>query len=915
MSSDSTSETGDVDPTTSDEENDQCEPEEAKKSRFDDSTDDDPSPPVTRRIPGIFSGNRKRPNILKNPSNGTAQICSVTPNSGAIRVQSVVRLTPGQGANTNLLGFHPSPTIFRVIQTGKPTNQKCAVLPNITGVRSATSIVRIVPSTTSGTVITTSTPCRSKGDSNQSILRAQLTANKTTVTASKSGTPVASINPGSAIKLINLTPGITRESSNSVSQKCDLGTLRKVLHSVDTYVVVPDEETSHSGEDEAAKKVVSPPTLPSMRTRSGARQNGRPCSVCKTNTTNLRNRIPTCPKCEKLFCHAFEDIALHRRGCVCSPPPSDSPVRCTHCRMRNCLETILSKSAGRMSERGKRDWVEVDKVLAHLSKFGTTSDDILRVCHKTPRLKSTTNTIGLNSYTVNTGPISIVMDGTTITQVPSNIVRAGQLSTPIRPAQKPEYLASGRVGSNFRPIAPKGTPVSSNSPVQCFTLDPIPRPHTHKDAEGNNSSTSSQSTIPCTDIDKTTDETSVRDASSMLTIGKTMSLRVSIASSMGPVTPVSTVFSTTVGTTVEPVNCSNSTSAVSCPSPMQVESLTPSMNNNSSLSTTAVMSTATTITTVNQAEPVIAIQPPSPLTDNMKKADEQQPDEEQGAVSPPTVDQSKIPVELSEEEILARRLTWIIKPGFMQVYKKHSDIVKEEPKLFDVSIDNRSTLFRLFNFYDWEWNQPVDVHPSIRQTCWTIFQEQINESLTDMVRFIKRIPGFAILKPQDRISLVRSSGFELAFFVHFLYWNTKLSTWHGPDHFVLTREQLVTIFPMGEKFFNNGFASAKRLKKFVLQLQHLGLAASLVILDSELPELCDRTTVKALRRRMLEAVKYNLDSRSQNGDKILKQLHVCIQNLRELGVYHRILLNRLKEIDGFEFSDDLYAELFELISD
>ncbi|VDP69464.1 unnamed protein product [Echinostoma caproni] len=270
---------------------------------------------------------------------------------------------------------------------------------------------------------------------------------------------------------------------------------------------------------------------------------------------------------------------------------------------------------------------------------------------------------------------------------------------------------------------------------------------------------------------------------------------------------------------------------------------------------------------------------------------------------------------LTEEEVLGRRLSRIIKPGFMQVFSKHFKSLPSEPQLLDTALDNRSTLFQLFEFFDWEWNLPIEVPSSVRQAVWTVFHEQFNESLTDMVRFIKRVPGFPILKPQDRILLVRNSGFELAFLVHYLNWNTEFVCWHGPENFVLTLEQLCAIFPAGMKFFHYAFTNTKRLTKLTQQLQHLGLFAALIILDDELPNLNDRDTVKALRERVMDAIRYNLKVRQQDVEKVVSRIQIGVQKLRKMGVEHRKVLESLRSDDAFEFPDDLYAELFELISD
>ncbi|KAF6774422.1 hypothetical protein AHF37_06674 [Paragonimus kellicotti] len=83
----------------------------------------------------------------------------------------------------------------------------------------------------------------------------------------------------------------------------------------------------------------------------------------------------------------------------------------------------------------------------------------------------------------------------------------------------------------------------------------------------------------------------------------------------------------------------------------------------------------------------------------------------------------------------------------------------------------------------------------------------------------------------------------------------------------------------------------------------------------ELPSLSDRETVEALRERILNAVKYSLNVRYQDTDKIVSDIELTLRHLRDMGREHRILLECLKDEDRLEFPDDLYAELFELIGD
>lgn len=96
---------------------------------------------------------------------------------------------------------------------------------------------------------------------------------------------------------------------------------------------------------------------------------------------------------------------------------------------------------------------------------------------------------------------------------------------------------------------------------------------------------------------------------------------------------------------------------------------------------------------------------------------------------------------------------------------------------------------------------------------------------------------------------------------------------------------------------------------------HCLTVLSLSITIPELPNLNDRDTVKALRDRVMDAIRYNLKVRQQEVDKVVNRIQIGVQKLRKMGVEHRKVLESLRSDEAFEFPDDLYAELFELISD
>ncbi|KAF7231841.1 hypothetical protein EG68_11302 [Paragonimus skrjabini miyazakii] len=651
----------------------------------------------------------------------------------------------------------------------------------------------------------------------------------------------------------------------------------------------------------------------------------RPCAVCQTNTANVHADIAACPKCEAFFHHMLDDLSGCRKSCTCRPPPTKTC--CGNCRIAKASETALAKWGCSLSERAKKEWSILDNTLDLLAGGPCTLDRITKVHDEQLNRTYGTSALSLkspNSYLQKADDSSSLQPHSVEKQViPSGSFKRRavdqqswvQINSQQIVSTHPVQLSN--VSDNVvTPVSIRRVAINSTQPLSTET-----EIHLFHDTNG-----SAQSNPLSTD-----QPYPLQTAVPLATGDDYPAIETPrIPSPMEPCTvvqpvekksiTVSAVSSTLAPIPVQPLS-QPAILIQACPNgdPVNGQQLASShmITDSISFNPSTPISIAIPVTLVNNVStPNVRKETTRTLLkdDRLPVAILPKPSTSTTALSPVSTRRVSLPT-LSEGEVLSRRLSRLIKPSFMQVYVKHYNEVRNEPRLADIALDNHATLFQLFEFYDWEWNQPIEVSQSVRQACWAVFHEQLNESLTDMVRFIKRIPGFPILKPQDRILLVRNSGFELAFMVHYLYWNSELGTWHGPDHFVLTLEQLLTIFPAGELFFRYGFANAERLCKFTQQLQHLGLVAALVILNSELPSLSDRETVEALRERILNAVKYSLNVRYQDTDKIVSDIELTLRHLRDMGREHRILLECLKVEDRLEFPDDLYAELFKLIGD
>lgn len=79
----------------------------------------------------------------------------------------------------------------------------------------------------------------------------------------------------------------------------------------------------------------------------------------------------------------------------------------------------------------------------------------------------------------------------------------------------------------------------------------------------------------------------------------------------------------------------------------------------------------------------------------------------------------------------------------------------------------------------------------------------------------------------------------------------------------------------------------------------------------------DRDTADILQLRIKESVygQLKMTDETEEGAKqtTTRRILSTLKKLTQLGLHHKEFLDSLKDDEGFEFSDDLYAELFELV--
>ncbi|BHF74835.1 hypothetical protein SprV_0501792300 [Sparganum proliferum] len=253
-----------------------------------------------------------------------------------------------------------------------------------------------------------------------------------------------------------------------------------------------------------------------------------------------------------------------------------------------------------------------------------------------------------------------------------------------------------------------------------------------------------------------------------------------------------------------------------------------------------------------------------------------------------------------------------IESAFYDSFKSHFTNATYRRSGQEILADNEDTMKRLFGVARWEEGKSYAASAfGVQTSCLTVFQQRFNEIMQDVVRFAKKIPGFAELPAEDRVALVQSGCFEAACLIFSFYVNEQTKTLHLPTQFVLEQTQLWFTFPMGRKFIDLLFDFCIQLQRFSPDSMVLGHLSAVIIVSPDREGLSNVEVVAWLRDLILQAFRFQMMISNTQGLPILSKLLESLVELRELAEEHRCQLASLKE-KGFLFLNDLYSETFGL---
>nr|VZI00011.1 unnamed protein product [Spirometra erinaceieuropaei] len=253
-----------------------------------------------------------------------------------------------------------------------------------------------------------------------------------------------------------------------------------------------------------------------------------------------------------------------------------------------------------------------------------------------------------------------------------------------------------------------------------------------------------------------------------------------------------------------------------------------------------------------------------------------------------------------------------IESAFYDSFKSHFTNATYRRSGQEILADNEDTMKRLFGVARWEEGKSYAASAfGVQTSCLTVFQQRFNEIMQDVVRFAKKIPGFAELPAEDRVALVQSGCFEAACLIFSFYVNEQTKTLHLPTQFVLEQTQLWFTFPMGRKFIDLLFDFCIQLQRFSPDSMVLGHLSAVIIVSPDREGLSNVEVVAWLRDLILQAFRFQMMISNTQGLSVLSKLLESLVELRELAEEHRCQLASLKE-KGFLFLNDLYSETFGL---
>ncbi|XP_046676743.1 ecdysone-induced protein 78C-like isoform X2 [Homalodisca vitripennis] len=191
---------------------------------------------------------------------------------------------------------------------------------------------------------------------------------------------------------------------------------------------------------------------------------------------------------------------------------------------------------------------------------------------------------------------------------------------------------------------------------------------------------------------------------------------------------------------------------------------------------------------------------------------------------------------------------------------------------------------------------------------WQQWATHINPSITRLVEFAKKVPGFLDLKQDDQLILIKHGFFELWFAGAARLVSDSSFTF--ADGTYVTRQQMEVMFD--NDFATSMFHFANSYNTMSLNDAEVGLFSAIILLAPHRTNVMDPKAVEHTVDPMVEALKLQL-ARSHPGDaQIVASLLMKVPELRALGAKHVLHLEWFRSNWEKLRLPPLFAEIFDI---
>ncbi|OWF42026.1 uncharacterized protein LOC110461666 [Mizuhopecten yessoensis] len=199
--------------------------------------------------------------------------------------------------------------------------------------------------------------------------------------------------------------------------------------------------------------------------------------------------------------------------------------------------------------------------------------------------------------------------------------------------------------------------------------------------------------------------------------------------------------------------------------------------------------------------------------------------------------------------------------------------------------------------------------------CWEDFSEFFSPAIKSVVDFAKAIPGFALLNPDDQVTLLKASTFEVLL--------VRLAALFDPDTNTmlftcgkLFKRQPSTVTTSAGFLLDSMFDFAERFNKLNLTDDEIALFSAVVLLSPDRPGLRNLEQIEKVQTKLTESLQTIINTNHMHDNTLFAKLLMKTTDLRTLNTLHseKSLGQACQGVEGSENDHiDLKANLQEAI--